>query len=117
MTAEGLLHPKWSLLVGGQCLLQLVLCKYASPNRHVVCVASYLLNQLYNDIQYTHEPFNDWGWRGCNNVFPVLLGNGTKTAPTVDIFGQPPGQMRRIRGKLADYVGDHVVLSPEGLFW
>ena len=53
MTAENLLHPKWSLLVGGQCLLPLVLFKYASPNRHVVCVASYWLNQLYNCIQYS----------------------------------------------------------------
>ena len=37
-----------------------------------------------------------------------------KIASTGDIFDQPPGQMRLIRGKLADHVGDHVVLSPEG---
>ena len=45
---------------------------------------------------------------------PVMGGNGTKIAPTGDIFDQPPGQMRRIWGKLADHVGDHVVSSPEG---
>ena len=32
--------------------------------------------------------------RGCNNFVPVLGGNGTKRAPTRDIFDQPPGQMR-----------------------
>ena len=34
------------------------------------------------------------GGRGCNIFFPVLGGNGTKIAPTGDIFDQPPGQMR-----------------------
>ena len=32
--------------------------------------------------------------RGCNDFVPVLRGNGTKVAPTGDIFDQPPGQMR-----------------------
>ena len=54
------------------------------------------------------------GGRGCNKFVPVLGGNGTKIAPTGDVFDQTPGQMRLIRGKLADYVGDRVVLSPEG---
>ena len=54
------------------------------------------------------------GGRGCNKFDPVLGGNGMKIASTGDIFDQPPGQMRLIRGKLADHVGDHVVLSPEG---
>ena len=36
-----------------------------------------------------------------------------KIAPTGDIFDQPPGQMRWIRVKIADHVGNHVVLSPE----
>ena len=36
-----------------------------------------------------------------------------KIAPTGDIFDQPPGGMSWSRGKLADHVGDHVVLSPE----
>ena len=41
------------------------------------------------------DPFNDWGGgRGWNNFVPVLRGNGTKIAPTGDIFDQPPGQMR-----------------------
>ena len=53
------------------------------------------------------------GGRGCNNFVPVLRGNGTKIAPTGDIFDQPPGGMSWIRGKLADHVGGHVVLSPE----
>ena len=52
--------------------------------------------------------------RVCNKCVPVLGGNGTKIAPTGDIFNQPLGQMRLVRGKLADHVGDHVVLSPEG---
>ena len=57
------------------------------------------------------------GGRGCNNFVPVLRGNGTKIAPTGGIFDQPPGGMSWIRGKLADHVGDHVVLSPEeGVF-
>ena len=53
------------------------------------------------------------GGRGCNNFVPVLRGNGTKIAPTEDIFDQPPGGISWIRGKLANHVGDHVVISPE----
>ena len=34
----------------------------------------------------TMDPFNDWGGRGCTQFFPVLGGNGTKIAPTGDIF-------------------------------
>ena len=33
----------------------------------------------------------------------------------MDLFDRPPGEMNWIRGKLADHVGDHVVLSPEGV--
>ena len=33
------------------------------------------------------------GGRGCNDFVPVLGGNGTKIAPTGDIFDQTPGQM------------------------
>ena len=40
------------------------------------------------------DPLNDWGERGCNKIVPVLGRNGTKIAPTGDIFDQPPGQMR-----------------------
>ena len=48
-----------------------------------------LSNECYLD------PFNDWGGeRGCNNFVPALGGNGTKIAPTGDIFDQPPGQIR-----------------------
>ena len=62
----------------------------------------------------TRSTIEGRGGRGCNNFFPVLGGNGPKIAPTGDVFDQPSGQMRLIRGKLADHVGDHVVLSPEG---
>ena len=54
------------------------------------------------------------GGRGCNIFVPVLGGNSTKIALTGDMFDQPPGQIRLIRGKLAHHVGDHVVSSPEG---
>ena len=54
------------------------------------------------------------GGRGCNKFVPVLGGNDTQIVPTGNIFDLPPGQMRYIRGKLADHVGDHVVLFPEG---
>ena len=60
------------------------------------------------------DKFNDWEGRGCNIFFPVLRGNGTKIAPTGNRFDQPPGQKRRIWGKLADHVGDHALSSPEG---
>ena len=63
----------------------------------------------------TSDPFNDWGEAGNSNFVPVLGGDGTKIAPTGDIFGQPPGGMSSVRGKLANHVGDHVVLSPEGV--
>ena len=53
------------------------------------------------------------GGRGCNKFVPVLRENGTKIASTGYIFDQPPGRMSLIRGKLADHVGGHVVLSPE----
>ena len=43
----------------------------------------------------SNDPFNAWGGgRGCNKSIPVLGGNGTKIAPTEDIFDHPPGQMR-----------------------
>ena len=60
------------------------------------------------------DPFNDWGGAGSSNFVPALGGDDTKIAPTGDIFGQPPGGMSSVRGKLANHVGDHVVLSPEG---
>ena len=44
---------------------------------------------------YLRDQFNDWGGRrGCNIFDPVLGGNGTKIAPTGNIFDQSPGQMR-----------------------
>ena len=38
-----------------------------------------------------------------------------KIAPPGVLFDQPPGEMSWIRGKLADHVRDHVVLSLEGV--
>ena len=58
---------------------------------------------------------NYWGGGGgCNDFVPVLGGNGAKIAPTGDIFDQPSGQMRLLRGKLANHVRNRVVSSPEG---
>jgi len=39
------------------------------------------------------DQFNDWGGAGdiYNSFVPVLGRNGTKIAPTGDIFDQPPG--------------------------
>ena len=71
-------------------------------------------NLVDADIFLLHETRSTTeGGRGCNNFVPVLRGNGTKIDPTGDIFDQPPGAMCWIQGKLADHVGDHVVLSPE----
>ena len=53
------------------------------------------------------------GGVGFNNFVPVLREDGTKIAPTGDIFDQPHGGRSWIRGKLADHVGDNVILSPE----
>ena len=33
------------------------------------------------------------GGRGCHNFVPILEGDGTKLAPTGDLFDQPPGEM------------------------
>ena len=60
------------------------------------------------------DPFNDWEGARSSNFVPVLGVDGTKIAPTGDIFGQPPGGMSSVRGKLANHVEDHVALSPEG---
>ena len=38
-----------------------------------------------------------------------------KMVPPGDLFDQSPGEMSLIRGKLADHVGNYVVLSPEGV--
>ena len=37
-----------------------------------------------------------------------------ENSPSGNIFDQLLGKMSCTRGKLADHVGDHVVLSPEG---
>ena len=50
----------------------------------------------------------------CWKNFPFLVGDGTKISPSGDIFHRPPCERSSIRVKLADHVGDHLVLSPEG---
>ena len=60
------------------------------------------------------ESLNDWGGRACRKFVPGLGEDGSKIAPSGDIFDQPPGRMSSICGKLADHVGDHVVVFPEG---
>ena len=37
-------------------------------------------------VSTSNDPFNIWGGRGCNNFDPVSGENGTKIAPTGDIF-------------------------------
>ena len=59
------------------------------------------------------ESFNDGGSGECRKFIPVLGGDGTKIAPPGDIFDQPPGETSLLRGKLADHVEDHALLSPE----
>ena len=51
------------------------------------------------------------------NFVPVLGGDATKIAPPGDMFDQSGGEMSSFRGKLANHVGDHVVLSPEEFFF
>ena len=49
----------------------------------------------------TSESFNDWGGRGCHKFVLVLGGDGTKIAPTGDLFDQPPREMSSIRASLS----------------
>ena len=57
--------------------------------------ASYYILLIVARNRRVNDQFDDWGaGRGCNIFVPVLGGNGTKIAPTEDIFDQPPGQMR-----------------------
>ena len=72
-----------------------------------------MLSKYRFPITYIQKSFNDWGGRGCRKFIPVL-GDGTKIAPPGDIIDQPFSGMGWIRGKFADHVRDHVVLSPEG---
>ena len=53
--------------------------------------------------------------RGCHKFVPVLVGDGSRISSPGDLFGQPPGEVSSIRGRLADHVGGHKVLSPEGV--
>ena len=48
----------------------------------------------WTSLPFYYDKFNDWGGRGCNIFVPVLGGNGTKIAPSGDMFDQPPGQMQ-----------------------
>ena len=85
------------------------------PHRFLTnCIGWRKNNRADHPISYLDTLITIRGGRGCNNFVPVLGGDCTKIAPTGDIFDQPPGGMISIRGKLADHVGDHVVLPPEG---
>ena len=55
------------------------------------------------------------GGRECHKFVPVLGGDGMKIAPPGDFFDQHLGEMCWIQGKLADHIGDHIVLSTEGI--
>ena len=55
-----------------------------------------------------------WRGRGCRKFIPVLGEDGMKIAPPGYIVDRPSSVMSWIRGKFADHVGDHGVLSPEG---
>ena len=49
----------------------------------------------YSDTLYPtsfNESFNDWEGKGCNQFVPVLGGDGTKIAPTGELFDQPLGE-------------------------
>ena len=51
-----------------------------------------------------------------SEICPVLGGNARKCPlPGIYLTNTLPGEMSSIRGKLADHVGDHVVLSLEGV--
>ena len=83
---------------------------------HALCRQSRILHARHKSRKQDPPPdkFNDGGGgRGYNIFVSVLRGNGTKIAPTGDRFDLPPGELSWIRGKLADHVGGHVVLSPE----
>ena len=70
-----------------------------------------------NDNLYvTCEQFKYWGGRGYHKSVPFGGGDGQKVAPPKDLFDQPRGEMSSTRGKLADSLGDHLVLSPEEVF-
>ena len=69
------------LLAALACELDLDLCHFDAE-------------QAFVQSDLDEDKFNDWGGRGCNIFVPILGGNGTKIAPTGDIFDQSPGQMR-----------------------
>ena len=49
-----------------------------------------------------------------SQICPRFGRGSTKTASPGDITDQSPHEMSSIRGKLADHVGDYVLLSLEG---
>ena len=67
-------------------------------SRAIMCMHHMLVPELCNREFLLRIGFirqvQRLGGRGCNIFVPVLGGNGTKIAPTGDIFDQPPGQMR-----------------------
>ena len=58
--------------------------------------AAYQIRQIYKQnfinnwaVSLYKASFNEWGG-GCLNFVPVLGGDGSKNAPTGDIFDPPP---------------------------
>ena len=74
------------LLLVFHSLLKSVLMNYSLVSMTIPCV--------FRDAPLPRTSSTIEGRRGCNIFVPVLGGNGTKIAPTGDIFDQPPGQMR-----------------------
>ena len=81
-----------------------------------------------HDCIFHVGPVHDWRVRGCNKFISVLGGNGTKIAPTGDIFVTPWSNAmnskqacRSCRGSCSpipgtgcfgDLPGDEIVVSP-----
>ena len=63
-------------------------CMYA---RSIRCANSFSLLQQAVQVRAVQRL---GGGRGCNKFVSVLGGDGTKIAPTGDLFGHPPSQMR-----------------------
>ena len=91
-----------------------------NPFRVLDCRILYTVGKLApNSPHFTRELIKYVPGRGYFRAVPSQNGDKFATSPTPPIverliFDLPPGQMRYIRGKLADHVGDHVVLFPEG---
>ena len=71
------------------------------------------MNPIGQNIKVTSSTIGAGG--DVTNLSPFRDGGWHEIAPPGDLFGQSPGEMILIRGKLADRVGDHVLLPPDGV--